>query len=87
MLCCQGVGTAGWQCPPILGNFACWLLGYQDHSLLLTPQDYVKWRGHLFHQFLRALVDESARVRSLAEYLLTDTLSSKVGNICHVCHF
>ncbi|EIE24970.1 hypothetical protein COCSUDRAFT_83663 [Coccomyxa subellipsoidea C-169] len=27
--------------------------------------------------FLRALVDDSARVRSLAEYLLTDTLSSK----------
>lgn len=45
---------------------------------MLLAQDYVKWRGHLFHRFLRALVDDSARVRSLAEYLLADTLSTKV---------
>ncbi|BDA42617.1 probable condensin complex subunit 1 at C-terminar half [Coccomyxa sp. Obi] len=43
----------------------------------LLSRDYVKWRGHLFHRFLRALVDDSARVRSLAEYLLADTLSTK----------
>ena len=41
-------------------------------------QDYVKWRGPLFHRFLLALVEDSASVRALAEYLLTDTLASKV---------
>lgn len=45
----------------------CWLL-----------QDYVKWRGPLFHRFLLALVDDSPSVCALAEYLLTDTLASKV---------
>ena len=40
-------------------------------------QDYVKWRGPLFHRFLLALVDDSSSVRALAEYLLTDTLASK----------
>lgn len=41
-------------------------------------QDYVKWRGPLFHRFLLALVDDSPSVCALAEYLLTDTLASKV---------
>ncbi len=41
-------------------------------------QDYVKWRGPLFHRFLLALVDDSPNVCALAEYLLTDTLASKV---------
>ncbi len=41
-------------------------------------QDYVKWRGQLFHQFMRALVDDSHEVRSLANYLLADPLSTKV---------
>ena len=40
-------------------------------------QDYVKWRGPLFHRFTRALVDDSAAVRALAEYLLADTLATK----------
>lgn len=40
-------------------------------------QDYVKWRGPLFHRFLLALVDDSPSVCALAEYLLTDTLASK----------
>ncbi len=40
--------------------------------------DYVKWRGPLFHRFLLALVDDSPSVCALAEYLLTDTLASKV---------
>ena len=44
------------------------------------PQDFVKWRGQLFHQFLRALVDNSGQVRALAEYLLADTLCHKVGD-------
>lgn len=38
----------------------------------------MKWRGALFQRFLLALVDESRAVRSLAEYLLADTLGSKV---------
>ncbi len=42
-------------------------------------QDYVKWRGPLFHHFLQALVDEDAGVRGLAEHLLTDSLASKVS--------
>ena len=41
-------------------------------------QDYVKWRGQLFHQFLRALVDDSAEVRAMAEFLLADTICNKV---------
>ena len=44
----------------------------------MSLQDYVKWRGQLFHQFMRALVDDSHEVRSLANYLLADALSSKV---------
>lgn len=60
--------------------------GLQDVTLhqqvaLLFAQDYVKWRGHLFHWFLRALVDDSVRVRSLAGYLLADTLSTKVQHV------
>ena len=46
-------------------------------------QDYVKWRGPLFHRFLLALVDDSPSVCALAEYLLTDTLASKVH--CSSC--
>lgn len=42
------------------------------------PQDFVKWRGPLFQRFLLALVDESPRVRALAEFLLGDTLATKV---------
>ena len=49
-------------------------------AFLLRLQDYVKWRGPLFHRFLLALVDESPSVCSLAEYLLSDTLASKVGS-------
>jgi len=40
-------------------------------------QDSVKWRGPLFHRFTRALVDDSAAVRALAEFLLADTLATK----------
>ena len=42
-------------------------------------QDYVKWRGPLFHRFLLALIDDSPKVAALAEFLLGDTLASKVG--------
>ena len=46
---------------------------------LWDVQDYVKWRGQLFHQFMRALVDDSHQVRALANFLLADALSSKVS--------
>ena len=39
----------------------------------------MKWRGQLFHQFLRALVDDSHQVRSLAHHLLAEALATKVG--------
>lgn len=59
------------------------------HVLFMKPdnlQDYVKWRGPLFHRFLLALVDDSSSVRALAEYLLTDTLASKV-KLCTLISF
>lgn len=37
----------------------------------------MKWRGPLFHRFLLALVDDCPAVRTLAEFLLADTLASK----------
>ena len=43
-------------------------------------QDYVKWRGALFHRFLAALVDACPSVRGLAEFLLSDALASKVAS-------
>ena len=46
--------------------------------LSVKPQDYVKWRGPLFLRFLLALVDDSPGIRALAEFLLSDTLASKV---------
>ena len=52
-------------------------------EIVYELQDYVKWRGPLFHRFLLALVDDSPSVCALAEYLLTDTLASKVH--CSVC--
>jgi len=48
----------------------------------LLMKDYVKWRGALFHRFALALVDSSPAVRNLAEYLLGDTLATKVGHCC-----
>lgn len=54
----------------------CICLGGAETALCL--QDYVKWRGALFHHFLLALVDKDAGVRDLAEHLLTDSLASKV---------
>jgi hypothetical protein len=42
-------------------------------------QDFVKWKGPLFHKFTLSLVDSSHAVRHLAEYLLADTLALKVS--------
>ncbi len=41
----------------------------------------MKWRGPLFHRFLLALVDDSPGVRSLAQFLLSDTLASKARGV------
>ena len=41
-------------------------------------QDFVKWRGPLLHRFLLALVDDSPRIRTMADYLLSVTLAAKV---------
>lgn len=36
--------------------------------------DYVKWRGILFLRFLVALVDESEKIRQLADFLFGNIL-------------
>ena len=64
-------------------HLQCWHRLSVSHAHIATrpfsvPQDYVKWRGPLFHRFLLALVDDSPGVRALAEFLLSDTLASKV---------
>ena len=48
-----------------------------SHSVFV--QDFVKWRGALFQKFTWSLVDDSPAVRLLAEFLLRDTLATKVG--------
>ncbi|XP_049932486.1 uncharacterized protein LOC116249967 isoform X2 [Nymphaea colorata] len=40
-------------------------------------RDYVKWRGALFHRFLLALVDESEKIRTLADFLFSSFLKTK----------
>lgn len=37
-------------------------------------RDYVKWRGVLFLRFLLSLVDESEKIRQLADYLFGNIL-------------
>lgn len=49
----------------------------EEHKCGLPVQDFVKWRGALFHRFVAALVDECPDVRSLAGFLLSDALASK----------
>ena len=39
-------------------------------------RDYLKWRGTLFHRFLLALVDESEKIRQLADFLFGSILKS-----------
>uniref|UniRef100_A0A5K0WP37 Uncharacterized protein n=1 Tax=Nymphaea colorata TaxID=210225 RepID=A0A5K0WP37_9MAGN len=39
-------------------------------------RDHVKRRGALFHQFLLALVDESEKIRTLADFLFSSFLKS-----------
>uniref|UniRef100_A0A9I9EKV7 Condensin complex subunit 1 C-terminal domain-containing protein n=1 Tax=Cucumis melo TaxID=3656 RepID=A0A9I9EKV7_CUCME len=43
----------------------------------LLQRDYVKWRGVLFLRFLLSLVDESEKIRQLADYLFGNILKVK----------
>jgi len=47
-------------------------------SRAFDVQDFVKWKGPLFHKFTLSLVDSSQAVRCLAQFLLADTLALKV---------
>ncbi|KAH9315030.1 hypothetical protein KI387_023657, partial [Taxus chinensis] len=57
----------------------CELVRRQTFILLarLLQRDYVKWKGILFHRFLLALVDESEKIRQLADYLFGSILKTK----------
>ena len=59
-------------CAPIL------CLQNKRTDALCYVQDFVKWKGPLFHKFTLSLVDSSPAVRRLAQYLLADTLALKV---------
>jgi hypothetical protein len=54
------------------------LFAHASSKQRFVMQDYVKWRGALFQRFLLALVDDSKEVKALAQFLLADTLASKV---------
>ncbi|GAV74919.1 Cnd1 domain-containing protein [Cephalotus follicularis] len=57
----------------------CELLRRQTFILLsrLLQRDYVKWRGVLFLRFLLSLVDESEKIRRLADFLFGNILKVK----------
>lgn len=42
--------------------------------LAFVQRDYVKWRGVLFLRFLLSLVDESEKIRHLADFLFGNIL-------------
>lgn len=42
--------------------------------VILFQRDYVKWRGVLFLRFLLSLVDESEKIRRLADFLFGNIL-------------
>ncbi|KAF2289167.1 hypothetical protein GH714_029203 [Hevea brasiliensis] len=54
----------------------CELVRRQTFILLsrLLQRDYVKWRGVLFLRFLLSLVDESEKIRQLADFLFGNIL-------------
>ncbi|KAI5075423.1 hypothetical protein GOP47_0009499 [Adiantum capillus-veneris] len=58
---------------------SCELVRRQGFVLLaqLLQRDYVKWRGTLFHRFLLALVDDSEKIRQLANFLFSSILKTK----------
>ncbi|KAG0474115.1 hypothetical protein HPP92_015972 [Vanilla planifolia] len=57
----------------------CEVVRRQTFILLsrLLQRDYVKWRGVLFLRFLLSLVDESQKIRNLADYLFGNILKAK----------
>ncbi|KAF8776536.1 hypothetical protein HU200_003253 [Digitaria exilis] len=57
----------------------CEVVRRQTFILLskLLQRDYVKWRGVVFLQFLPCLVDESEKIRQLADYLFGNILKAK----------
>ncbi|GAB4851296.1 hypothetical protein Ancab_030592 [Ancistrocladus abbreviatus] len=57
----------------------CELVRRQTFILLsrLLQTDYVKWRGILFLRFLLSLVDESEKIRQLADFLFGNILKAK----------
>ncbi|KAL6847422.1 hypothetical protein ACP4OV_023275 [Aristida adscensionis] len=57
----------------------CEVVRRQTFILLakLLQRDYVKWRGVLFLRFLPCLVDESEKIRHLADYLFGNILKAK----------
>ncbi|KAL5701283.1 hypothetical protein ACHQM5_026634 [Ranunculus cassubicifolius] len=57
----------------------CEVVRRQTFILLskLLQRDYVKWRGVLFLRFLLCLVDESDKIRQLADFLFGNILKAK----------
>ncbi|XP_042064167.1 condensin-2 complex subunit D3-like [Salvia splendens] len=57
----------------------CELVRRQTFILLgrLLQRDYVKWRGLLFLRFLLCLVDDSDKIRQLADFLFGNILKAK----------
>ncbi|KAK2645835.1 hypothetical protein Ddye_021030 [Dipteronia dyeriana] len=57
----------------------CELVRRQTFILLsrLLQRDYVKWRGVLFLRFLLSLVDDSEKIRHLADFLFGNILKAK----------
>ncbi|KAF6161668.1 hypothetical protein GIB67_041776 [Kingdonia uniflora] len=57
----------------------CEVVRRQTFILLsrLLQRDYVKWRGVLFLRFLLCLVDDSAKIRQLADFLFGSILKAK----------
>ncbi|CAH9108994.1 unnamed protein product [Cuscuta europaea] len=58
---------------------SCELVRRQTFILLarLLQRDYVKWRGVLFLRFLFSLIDESEKIRQLADFLFGNILKVK----------
>ena len=73
---CLQAGTVGAARSPSDGSSLV-----RKHAILLLSslilQDYVKWRGLLFHRFLVASVDDNNEVACLAEMVLFGPLLSK----------
>ncbi|XP_030508482.2 uncharacterized protein LOC115723187 [Cannabis sativa] len=63
----------------------CELVRRQTFTLLsrLLQRDYVKWRGVLFLRFLLSLVDESEKIRQLADFLFGNILKVKAPLIAY----